>query len=239
MGTKMKGLLKGLRYISQIFDEEKEPEMQIGYPTDVKHVAHIGWDGPSVDSPCWMKEFKSPEFQSAPLEATGDHIENPEIKWVSEDSSQRGANSSPRDLPELPKSSRRHSASENPLSGESPRRDSSTKLRQSRRHHSKDSSESVKSTRQPLDPSLESPARNLPDIPKKSRRKKSKDSVNGGSSRSRSKADTSTSTYTSPFSDPGPDTGSILISKNSHELCQTSSMKPHVQEEEKGSSGIS
>ena len=28
--------------------------MQIGYPTDVKHVAHIGWDGPSVGSPSWV-----------------------------------------------------------------------------------------------------------------------------------------------------------------------------------------
>ena len=80
MTTKMKGLLKGLRYISQIFgefcfliplilksamkcwngfnncnaDEDKEPDMQIGFPTDVKHVAHIGWDGPSVDSPSWV-----------------------------------------------------------------------------------------------------------------------------------------------------------------------------------------
>jgi hypothetical protein len=26
----------------------KEPELQIGFPTDVKHVAHIGWDGPST-----------------------------------------------------------------------------------------------------------------------------------------------------------------------------------------------
>uniref|UniRef100_J3LI72 CRIB domain-containing protein n=1 Tax=Oryza brachyantha TaxID=4533 RepID=J3LI72_ORYBR len=46
----MKGLLKGLRYISQIFDA-KEPEMQIGNPTDVKHVAHIGWDNASVTAP--------------------------------------------------------------------------------------------------------------------------------------------------------------------------------------------
>lgn len=39
-----------------IFDaeEEKEEEFQIGLPTDVKHVAHIGWDGPSVDSPNWV-----------------------------------------------------------------------------------------------------------------------------------------------------------------------------------------
>lgn len=28
--------------------------MQIGYPTDVKHVAHIGWDGPSVNPPSWV-----------------------------------------------------------------------------------------------------------------------------------------------------------------------------------------
>lgn len=38
-------------------DEEKEKEMQIGFPTDVKHVAHIGWDGPSVESPSWVMIF--------------------------------------------------------------------------------------------------------------------------------------------------------------------------------------
>lgn len=40
-------------------DEEKEPEMQIGNPTDVKHVAHIGSDGPSADSPSWVILFFS------------------------------------------------------------------------------------------------------------------------------------------------------------------------------------
>jgi len=35
-------------------NDGKEPEMQIGYPTDVKHVAHIGWDGPSINSPSWV-----------------------------------------------------------------------------------------------------------------------------------------------------------------------------------------
>ncbi|KAK3441136.1 hypothetical protein EUGRSUZ_B01569 [Eucalyptus grandis] len=59
MTTKVKGLLKGLRYISQIFDADddgKEPEMKIGFPTDVKHVAHIGCDGASVkkNSPSWV-----------------------------------------------------------------------------------------------------------------------------------------------------------------------------------------
>lgn len=33
--------------------------MEIGYPTDVKHVAHIGWDGQSGNAPSWMNEFKT------------------------------------------------------------------------------------------------------------------------------------------------------------------------------------
>lgn len=44
------------------FADEKEPEMQIGYPTDVKHVAHIGWDGPSADSPSWVYCIHFPSF---------------------------------------------------------------------------------------------------------------------------------------------------------------------------------
>ncbi|KAL0548120.1 hypothetical protein IC582_012565 [Cucumis melo] len=43
--------------------------MQIGLPTDVKHVAHIGWDGPSGNqnnTPSWMNEFKSsPKTQTS------------------------------------------------------------------------------------------------------------------------------------------------------------------------------
>lgn len=31
--------------------------MEIGYPTDVKHVAHIGWDGPSGNAPTWVRVF--------------------------------------------------------------------------------------------------------------------------------------------------------------------------------------
>ncbi|MED6207280.1 hypothetical protein PIB30_034281 [Stylosanthes scabra] len=74
--NKVKGLLKGLRYISHMFeaDATKDKEIQIGYPTDVKHVAHIGWDGPSVNSPSWMNEFKhsSPGLASSPL-SSDDH----------------------------------------------------------------------------------------------------------------------------------------------------------------------
>ncbi|KAL2470541.1 CRIB domain-containing protein RIC6 [Abeliophyllum distichum] len=219
MSTKMKGLLKGLRYISQIFEEEKKEEFEIGLPTDVKHLAHIGWDGPSVDSPSWMKEFKSPTgFQSAPLGPPGDPRENPEIKWVSEDSKgSRKENSSGRDLTEVPKSSRRHSSKED--SSDSPKKKDSSSRGKSRRH-SKDSSEgSVKSNRQPqeLGQGTDSSSRNLPDIPKKSRRKKSKESVSVGSTRSRLKGTSSN------FSDPG---------SPSSEQNQTSSVKPVIEEDE-------
>ncbi|KNA08368.1 hypothetical protein SOVF_163160 isoform B [Spinacia oleracea] len=57
MTTKIKGMCKGsFKYISNIF-VVKEREMEIGLPTDVKHVAHIGWDGPDGTTPTWMTEF--------------------------------------------------------------------------------------------------------------------------------------------------------------------------------------
>ncbi|CAA3021726.1 CRIB domain-containing protein RIC7-like [Olea europaea var. sylvestris] len=207
MSTKMKGLLKGLRYISQIFEEEKEEEFQIGLPTDVKHVAHIGWDGPSVDSPNWMKGFTS-STQSAPLGPPGDPGENPEIKWVSEDSEgSRKENSSGRDLSDVPKSSRRHSSKEG--SSDSPKKKDSSSSGKSRRH-SKDSSEgSVISSRQHQEVGQGSSglsSRNLPDIPKKSRRKKSKESIGGGSTRSRFKG-TSSSDPGSPCSEQNQTSG--------------------------------
>ncbi|KAG6423533.1 hypothetical protein SASPL_113932 [Salvia splendens] len=58
MGTKMKGIYKGVKYsITQMF--VKEPELEIGDPTDVKHVAHIGMDGSSGNAPSWMNEYKT------------------------------------------------------------------------------------------------------------------------------------------------------------------------------------
>lgn len=201
-GSKVKGILKGLRYISQIFDNGKEQEIQIGYPTDVKHVAHIGWDGPSVNSPSWMNEFKtSPGFASAPLTLTGD-VQNREqnngVKWVSEDStSSRRSSKQGRDLPELPKASRR------PSTGsitDSPTKEKSDRPRQSRRSSRPKDPSSPSDGSRPIrqlisNDSLQgdegSPARVPPDIPKRSRRKKSKDSSGGGSSKLRSKAQSS------------------------------------------------
>ncbi|KAK4804679.1 hypothetical protein SAY86_004496 [Trapa natans] len=65
MATKIKGFYKGIKHITHIF-VVKETEIEIGCPTDVKHVAHIGWDGPSGSGPTWMNEFKAaPEFSSS------------------------------------------------------------------------------------------------------------------------------------------------------------------------------
>ncbi|XP_024166993.2 CRIB domain-containing protein RIC6 isoform X2 [Rosa chinensis] len=177
--SKMKGLLKGLRYISQMFDDDKEQEIQIGFPTDVKHVAHIGWDGPST-----MNEFQSPPgFASAPLSQNGEMTDNNMVKCISEDSSRRSSKSSmsPTHDPELPKSSRRQSSRGHEGGGggtESPR-EKSDKPRQTRRPSRRDLSEGNRgSPQEATDTSSES---SLPDIPKKSRRKKSKESAIGGS----------------------------------------------------------
>lgn len=209
----MKGLLKGLRYISQIFDNEKEQEMEIGYPTDVKHVAHIGWDGgPSVNTPSWMNEFK-------PTSEAENHEPNPEDPGLKDGQPQ---NSQAPRLPDMPKSSRRQSSTGASASVTS---EQSDVQRRSRRHHSSSSTSSLPreatgktKPRQPREGSQgsESPSRNPTDIPRKNRQKKSKDSSKdgGGSSRSRARARSQTSnTYApSPFSDPGCGTESRFLS---------------------------
>ncbi|KAL3726947.1 hypothetical protein ACJRO7_031795 [Eucalyptus globulus] len=59
MPMKVKGLLKGLRYILHIVNKKKEQELQIGFPMDVKHIAHIGWEGPSANALSWLSKFDS------------------------------------------------------------------------------------------------------------------------------------------------------------------------------------
>ena len=200
---KVKGLLK---YISQIFENEKEQEIQIGVPTDVKHVAHIGWDGPSVNSPSWMNEFKtSPGFASAPMTLTGDvqsKVQDNQVKWISEDSrrrSSRCANSQKqvRDVPELPKANRRQT---NNNTTDSPTRE---KPRQSRKTSSsnrnsnlKDSSSDGSKQAQIMSNDSQAqqidglPAHNILEIPKKTRRKKSKENSSGGGSTSKLRSKT-------------------------------------------------
>ncbi|KAL5209211.1 hypothetical protein ABZP36_004834 [Zizania latifolia] len=49
VATGVQRLIKGIKNLSQMFamadEEAEEREMVIGYPTDVQHVGHIGWDG--------------------------------------------------------------------------------------------------------------------------------------------------------------------------------------------------
>ncbi|TKY64942.1 CRIB domain-containing protein RIC4 [Spatholobus suberectus] len=63
-------IIKGIKNLSQLFFykedvEEMEPEMEIGYPTDVKHVTHIGIDGSTITNNVkgW-DNLKTPELLS-------------------------------------------------------------------------------------------------------------------------------------------------------------------------------
>ncbi|RWV92014.1 hypothetical protein BHE74_00012045 [Ensete ventricosum] len=79
MACKMKGLLKGIKYITHIF-VHKEHEMEIGYPTDAKHVAHIGFDNPFWNIVMQMDEFKSASDFSGSLS----NYESAHNSWVSQ-----------------------------------------------------------------------------------------------------------------------------------------------------------
>ncbi|XP_059632832.1 CRIB domain-containing protein RIC4-like isoform X1 [Cornus florida] len=66
-------LIRSFRNFSQLFvykeemEEMEEMEMEIGLPTDVKHVTHIGWDGSTTTNPVkgW-ENLKTPEILSFP-----------------------------------------------------------------------------------------------------------------------------------------------------------------------------
>lgn len=136
------------------------------------------------------------------------------------DSNRRSRNadsSAAGDQPEQTKSTRRHSSSKENGGTDSPK-----KSRSSRRHHRKDSADGSKHGRIPLDSAAgsESPARDLPDIPKKSRRKKSKEADPSGTipgSRSSKSKGTSSSTAAAPASDPGSE-GAAQSSINSESI---------------------
>ncbi|OIV91173.1 hypothetical protein TanjilG_30395 [Lupinus angustifolius] len=77
MPTKFKGICKSFKYITQIF-VAKEREMEIGYPTDVKHLSHIGWDGHSGSKPSWMSHFETaPDFSTSRGNLVGQMDPNP------------------------------------------------------------------------------------------------------------------------------------------------------------------
>ncbi|XVF56450.1 hypothetical protein PTKIN_Ptkin06aG0121500 [Pterospermum kingtungense] len=70
-------LFKGFKTFSQIFEykeeviEETEEDMEIGLPTEVKHVAHIGLDGSSCSSTSmgsWDNIFSPTDLFTFPME---------------------------------------------------------------------------------------------------------------------------------------------------------------------------
>ncbi|KAG6522354.1 hypothetical protein ZIOFF_019494 [Zingiber officinale] len=169
-----KGILKPIRYISQIFDQ-KEPELQIGFPTDVKHVAHIGCDGPNVEDPGWMKDYHSAPINSTP--GSPEKESSTSDAWGSQGKI-RGTEESPAgDDSTRPRHSRRPKSDETPAISGSEVADGGTK--KSRRGRKKDVAAS----------------QDAPAIPKHSHRRRPKDS--GGS------AVTSSKCKETPSSNPG------------------------------------
>ncbi|KAL0398733.1 UNVERIFIED_CONTAM: CRIB domain-containing protein RIC10 [Sesamum radiatum] len=60
----------------------KDREIEIGGPTDVKHVAHIGWDGQTGSAPSWMNNFKTgPDFAQTSIGNSGSALS----PWSSQD----------------------------------------------------------------------------------------------------------------------------------------------------------
>ncbi|KAH7857987.1 hypothetical protein Vadar_018669 [Vaccinium darrowii] len=100
----------------------KEHEIEIGYPTDVKHVAHIGWDGPSGGAPTWMNEFNTASNFAATSIGNIDETRDSTSAistWSSQDyesmdrqpiSDQMLEDIPPTDLPKIPKKHTRKKA---------------------------------------------------------------------------------------------------------------------------------
>ncbi|KAI3973035.1 hypothetical protein MKX01_019693 [Papaver californicum] len=180
----MKGILKGLRYISQIFEndyeEEEEEEMQIGCPTDVLHVAHIGVEGPAVANPSWMNGKKSESSEKA--KKKGEANTKSKDKNASQDLSQAATDlpQSTQDMPEVSKPSRTRRHSNSVMLNSTDSQELEVPKKSSRRGHSLDLTETKKSstTKKGKDYSISSSNEVLdtPSIPKSSRKKKLKES---------------------------------------------------------------
>ncbi|KAI3421545.1 uncharacterized protein J3R85_012158 [Psidium guajava] len=164
MTTKMKGLLKGLRYISQIFES-----------------------GRGIAGTQSYKSSPAPE------------------------------------LSEMPKSSGRHNPSLSSGEAESPTKAKSDKHRPPRRsskgsHNEREVSDASKPTQQPMDSTTNAITSQLSDLPKKSRKKKPKDS--GASTRSSSRS--SKPQVKDPCSSPARENESSSTRRNKREGSQRS-----------------
>ncbi|ESQ55192.1 hypothetical protein EUTSA_v10027539mg [Eutrema salsugineum] len=132
MAMKMKGIYKSFKSISQIF-VVKERDMEIGYPTEVKHVAHVGWEGSSGSAPAWMSEFKAGAELLSPRASSFSHARHSNSFLTTSSStdfdqspSQLNTSDRVRDVPPIPVGlSKIHTKSKNrrkkPSSTSSPR----------------------------------------------------------------------------------------------------------------------
>ncbi|KAF3328041.1 CRIB domain-containing protein RIC5-like isoform X2 [Carex littledalei] len=153
--------------------------MQIGFPTNVRHVAHIGMDS-TDEGPSWMKEY-----HSAPLPTTVDGSDSPATGtvWASADMALIGGLEDPRSS----ERSSSASASAGPTREESPYMSPETypfQHAQSERRNAESSSSrgiAKKGRRYKKKEGVEAPTdsisgKELPAVPKKTRRRKQKDS---------------------------------------------------------------
>ncbi|KAI4303974.1 hypothetical protein MLD38_039549 [Melastoma candidum] len=212
MPAKVKGFLKGLKYFQQIFDGPKEPELQIGLPTDVKHVAHIGGAGPSSNTtPSWMSEFDSTQLTLPPVNPIGGSNEASCEPGLEDDKQAAAAIGNKKEVKNSPRgplsegngpplgsppkrSAKKHRLRKNRAAADSTNQETpNTTGKHHRRHH--------KSS----DPSSNEPSSAL----KPSRRKRSSKSSSGGESSKASKSKAQDS-----FDEvPAKDTGSSSTSK--------------------------
>lgn len=153
--------------------------------------------------------------------------------------------SAARDMPELPKSSRRQSA-DSPAASPSPNGDPS-KSRSSRKHIRKESDGSGRGSRQSKE--LSNDAANQTDVPKKTRRKKPRDPSAHRSSKSKDKDkelsgngasedSVPPTSFSDPFSEPGLDNIDSMTRSPGNEVLPASKLKPFVPEVEKANVAV-
>ncbi|CAA0825180.1 CRIB domain-containing protein RIC6 [Striga hermonthica] len=111
--------------------------MEIGNPTDVKHVAHIGWEGPSGGAPTWMNEFRvGADFAASSIGKSGSALSPWSSHDFGESNGQQSESFKDMPSPELPtlktKEKRKKSKSTS-----SPKSSASCSSRTSRRGKSK------------------------------------------------------------------------------------------------------
>jgi hypothetical protein len=123
----MKGIYKSFKSIMFV---GKERDLEIGHPTEVKHVAHIGW-GSSGSDPGWMSDFKAGAEFLSPRTSSFSHTRHSDSFFTTSDSTefdqdQLNISDRIRDVPPIPVGlSKIHTKSKNrrkkPSSTSSPR----------------------------------------------------------------------------------------------------------------------